>query len=236
MFLGAPAASSSEPRKSFSIADIAQADPQLCVAMLGGCGPEGLLYAENADSGWGKLSSGWRWQIVRIRGCFDSGAACQTIPAQFQNMCDSDLLIYQATYIIERPNWAPGSLWQGQGNWFNSLNPHIDFTLLVRNRCYIAAEPTPIALLPVVFTCQCPVGFVLGCGICVEATFTNKRPLLCNDPLSTDPCCPGEVPTEVIIALHTIQLPCRYEACSMDRARHALSKAGLLPSRVQVQV
>lgn len=223
--------------KVLGLGEVAQVDPRLAVALLGGCGEDGFIVRPDLAERIGDFAAGQAWEMANISGCFTSGAADQCIPGQISNIC-ADLWIRRVTYTVRRPNAFAGNIFKAQSDYYNAKNPNIDFTLLINSYCryFISPEPSPLENIEAVFDCICPAGLVLRCNSCVTATFKNCRPLLCDDPQSTDPCCGGEVPTNVVITLHGIRMMGQYGACSAERAVLALRRAALLPEVRTVSV
>lgn len=223
-------------RSLLSMREEAERDPRFVVAMLGGCGPNSdLIYPERVG-GWLEVCRASAWEIINVKGCFTSDAAGQCIDAEVQNLCGYDLTVRDVVYTVRTPNAWPGSVLGPQARFFNGLKPDINFKMLIKSFCpyVISADFTPLENLPQRFECYCEFNMILTCGACIIAQFVNCRPLLCSDPASTDPCCPGEVPTEVVISIHGIRLPAPYNACGLEAARAVLMRYGVLPKAAQV--
>ena len=192
------------------LGELALADPRLARSfalrpdLFGTCTPA---------CGWG----GIEW--VNIAGCFTSGAI-QTVQGEVCGIT-TDLWVRFIKYTVRRPNAFAGNILKAQSDYFNSLNPNIDFTLIIKSRCkyILSPDPTPLENITDVFDCICPVGFEIGCSAILQAEFTNKREFAAD-----------EVPVEVVVTLGTIPLPTPYEACSQIEAVSELAARGLLPS------
>lgn len=196
------------------LGEIARQDPQLAHAFIR---PDLL--------GWGEPSCGWGWQIINITGLFTASAADQVVEGQLNGIVEADLWVRKVTYTVRRPNAFAGSIFKGQSDEFNKLNPNIDFTMTVKSYCrYVISDtPTPLENIEQVFECVCPIGFVLGCSSQILVSFVNNRAL--GDGTSNTP---NENPTEAVVSLHTVRLPTRYDSCSLEQAIKALTDRGLL--------
>lgn len=164
------------------------------------------------------------WQIVNIKGRFDTTAADRQIEAQTLGIVETELWIRRVAYTVRRPQYAAGSIWKAQSDYFNKLNPNIDVNSFIINsfcRYIIADEPTPLENIEAVFECVCPAGIVLSCSANIEAFFTILRTLQAD-----------EVPTEVIISLHGTRLPGGiYQGCEYADVIAALRAEGVFTPR-----
>ncbi len=197
------------------LGQVAACDPRLANAIIR---PDLL--------GWGEPSCGWGWEIVNINGEFTSGAANTQIPFQaLQGIVEVDLWIRKVTYTVRRPNAFANNIFKAQSDYYNRLNPNIDFTMVVKSYCryVISPDPTPLENIEQVFECVCPVGFVLGCSTQISGNFTNLRAF--SDGTNNTP---DEIPTNVVITLHGVRLPTRYDQCSVSEAAVRMQKMGLL--------
>jgi hypothetical protein len=137
-------------------------------------------------------------EIINVVGRFESGAAGSSVPATLQGLLDADLWVYAITYTVRRPNAFAGNIFKGLSDFFNAKNPNIDFELIINSFCryLIAAEPTPLENLPMIFDCDCPNMFVLKCASSIKGRFILNRALAAD-----------EIPTEAIISLIAMRLP-----------------------------
>lgn len=194
----------------------------LTLGTLGACDPRLANALIRPDRlGVGDPTCGWAWEIINITGRFNDTSAEQQVRAQINDgIPQSDLWVREVTYTVERPEAFAGNIFKAQSDYYNSENPNIDFTLEIDSHCryLISPDPTPLQNIRQVFSCVCPVGFVLGCSANILATFVNKRTLAAD-----------EVPTRAVITLHAIRLPTRYDSCALDYAVSALESAGILP-------
>lgn len=191
------------------LGEVAQVDPRLANAIIR---PDLL--------GWGEPSCGWGWEILNLTGSFTAGAAGQNIEFQQQRgPTETDLWIRTVTYSVQRPNAFPGNIFKGQADYYNSLQPDINFTLVVSSYCKYVISPTmtPLQSISQQFECVCPVGFVIGCSGQLSGQFTNLREFT-----------EGENPTIVTITLHAVRLPTRYDSCGVNEAVLRLQKMGIL--------
>jgi len=194
------------------LADVAVRDPRLayCLTrMSGAVGVDGCLSFGSPE-------------IINVVGRFDSGSAGTTVQAQVQGLLDADLWIHSITYTVRRPNAFAGNILKSVSDFFNAKNPNIDFELIINSFCryLIAATPTPLENLPMIFDCSCPVGMVLSCASSIKGHFTLNRNLA-----------PSEIPTEVIISLIAMRLPTGvYGGCTNSVAIAALREYGLILS------
>lgn len=188
---------------------LAQCDPRLAASIIR---PDLI--------GWGEPACGWGWEIIKLSAEFSSTAADQHIDYNLQNgVITSDLWVRKVTYTVRRPSAFAGSIFKAQSDYFNMLNPNIDFTMTVKSFCRYVISPTetPLETISNHFECVCPVGFVLGCNASISGQFINKR------ALASD-----ETDTEAVIVLHCVRLPTRYESCSLKTARDLLEGMGVL--------
>lgn len=205
--------------KAIWLGDIAQHDPKLAYTLL----RSGQLTAG------GYVDTGG-WEIINLKGTFTSPAADQTVKGQLFGTVEADLWVRRVTYTVRRPFAFAGNIFKAQSDYFNKLNPNIDFTLLINsyNRYVISPEQTPLENIETVFEAVAPAGLVLRCSANIVATFTNTRPLI---PTSGTPSV-GEIPTEAIISLHATRLPTNvYGSCNQDMAIAMLQEMGYLPGK-----
>jgi hypothetical protein len=150
------------------------------------------------------------WTLINLVGRWESGAADATVEARLvENIC-ADMWVCDVRTTVRRPNFALGSLWKAQSDWFNSLNSGIDWTLVIKNNCYdlaVATDPTPLDNVRGVFRDSCPFGIVLTCGATFDSLFTYTRSL-------TET---GVLPMEAIVTFSGIRLRngC-YQMCDYD--------------------
>lgn len=162
-----------------------------------------LLQAAREQKGY-RLAGGYvvtetgGWEMISIKGRFDALTADQHITARLLGTIEADIWVRRVTYTVRRPNFAAGSPFKGFFDYFNRLNPNIDFELIVQSFCpyLISPEPTPLENIENVFECVCPAGLILKCSATFEAFFTNLR------ALSSD-----ENPTEAIVTFSGTRLP-----------------------------
>lgn len=188
---------------------VAHCDPRLAAAIIR---PDAL--------GVGEPACGWGWEIITLAGQFSGTAADQHISYNLQNgIVSQDLWVRKVTYTVRRPSFATGSLWKAQSDYFNMLNPNIDFIMEVKSFCNYLISPTetPLETISNHFECVCPVGFVLGCNANISGQFINKR------TLGDD-----ETDTEAVIVMHCVRLPTPYRTCSIKHARELLKEIGLV--------
>lgn len=188
---------------------VAQCDPQLANAIIR---PDLI--------GWGEPSCGWGWEIINLSGQFSGTAADQRVPYNlFNGIVETDLWVRKVTYTVRRPSAFAGNILKAQSDYYNRLNPNIDFTMTVKSYCRYVISPTdtPLENIEQVFECVCPVGFVLGCNSSISGQFINRR------VFQSD-----ETDTEAIITMHCVRLPTRYDQCGMKEAVARLVKMGVL--------
>lgn len=208
------------------LGEVARIDPRLAVSLLGGIDDHGQVIRPDL-LGWGDPTCGWGWEIINIAGQFNEGTADQHVRGQITGIVEADLWVRRVTYTVKRPSAFSGSIFKAQSDYFNRLNPNIDFTLQINSHCkyLISPDPTPIENIEQTFECVCPVGFVLGCSANIQAEFVNTRTFLCGQETEADN---GECPTIVVITLHAVRLPTRYDSCAIKTAVNALHSIDLL--------
>lgn len=202
-------AANAPPSRAMNLGDIAVADPRLAFTLL----QTGRCAGGYVDTGG--------WETLNLTGRFESGAANETVNGQLNGIVEADLWVKDVTYTVRRPNAFAGSIWKGQSDFFNALNPNIDFTLNIKSFCEYQISPqyTPLENLKISFSCQCPAGLVLRYSARIQATFMSLRALA-----------EDEIPTEAIITLHCWRLPMNmYGSCSTEQARAVLQNLGYLP-------
>lgn len=187
--------------------DTAYFDPRLAWLLLS-CGRGNCI----APSGW---------EILNLLGRWDSGAANTAVEAHLSDRLDTDLWVRRVTYTVRRPNFAEGSIFKGQSDYYNQKNPNITFEMQIKSFCnyFIAQDPTPLENICASFECVCPAGLVLRCNSQIRVRYVNLR-----DFTET------EIPTEAIISLHGVTLPPNmYSSCDVPTAIANLQNAGVLP-------
>lgn len=190
------------------LGEIACHDPRLAYT---------LLKAQDVNAG-GYVDTGG-WEIINLKGEFTSLAAEQEVSGQMNGIVEADLWVRRVTYTVRRPNAFAGNIFKAQSDYYNRLNPNIDFTLLVNSYCryLIAPEQTPLENIETVFECVCPAGMILRCSANIKATFVNLRALS-----------ETENPTQAIISLHCTRLPRDvYGSCQGEMAIEYLRQKGL---------
>jgi hypothetical protein len=205
-----------------TLGQVALADPRLAAALLppekgsgglSGHGQGGIL----PGGGFGiDACPAFVWKLIDICADFTTTEP-KTISAQVTSVITRDLWVRKITYTVRRPNAFAGSIFKAQSDHFNKLNPNVDFTLTIHSYFdyVITADPTPLENIEMVFECVCPIGFVIGCALSIEATYTLLRALAAD-----------EVPYNVCITLHTITLPRSYNV-AFDVALAALASRGV---------
>lgn len=207
-----------------NIKEILQADPALAMVLAQSGkvnranGAVGSL-AGDGDCGLTQVGLAG-WELINLYARWDSGAADQLIPAQITGIVETDLWIREVKYTVRRPNAYLGSPLKGQSDFYNSLNPCIDFQLNINSyaRYIISQQWTPLENIRETFQCVCPAGLVLGCSANVQALFRNVRTFG-----------EEEIPTEAIITLSGVRLPLgSYGACQGQNAAALLKEMGYL--------
>jgi hypothetical protein len=209
---------------------LAARDPRLALALLGGVhnlpqsagrlGDRECAIISPDMLGYGIPDCGaYGWEILNLRGSFTSGAAGQGIPALQSGTLSADLWVREVTYSVERFLAFNGSVLKAQSDYYNSLQPSVDFSLIVKGLCsYVISDTeTPLQNIRQMFECACPWGMVVGCNTQMKANFTLRRALA-----------DDEVPYEITISFHGIRLPVSYSSCTIQVARDALKAVGLL--------
>lgn len=171
-------------------------------------------------AGLGGLIDTGGWELFNLVARWEDGAANQNISAKLQGTIEADIWVRAVRYTVRRPDFQTGSPWKGVWDFFHSLNPNIDFTLVVKSYCsyVISPDPTPLENIREVFECACPTGLVVRCNATFNSTFENLRALGV-----------GEVPTEAIVTLSGMRLPKDlYNSCSYKQIVEDLKEQGLL--------
>lgn len=70
-------------------------------------------------------------QLRSIQVTFESGAPEQPVFGTFDQPITDDFWVYDISYQLELPAYAPGSLFRGQQIYYNALNPNIAASLTV---------------------------------------------------------------------------------------------------------
>lgn len=207
------------------LGEVARHDPRLAVALLGGVSADAEFIRPDL-LGWGDPTCGWGWEILKLTGTFETGAANTEVEGQLDGIVEADLWVRKVVYTVKRPNAFANSIFKAQSDFFNAKNPNIDFTLTIKSHCryLISPDPTPLENIENTFECVCPVGFVLGCSAQIRATFVNTREFVG----TSGQVVVGEIPTIAVITMHCVRLPTRYDSCALDTAVKALVSAGYL--------
>lgn len=170
------------------------------------------------------ITAATAWTIYNLKARWESTTADKQVKAQITGTVETDTWIRRVTYTVRRPNFAAGSIWKAQSDYFNRLNPNIDVEqFLVKGFCnyFISPEATPLENIEAVFECVCPAGLVLTCDASIMAFFRNLR------AFTSD-----EVPVEVIISLHGTRLPKGlYTNCDYADVYAALLEADVFAPR-----
>jgi hypothetical protein len=199
------------PAKPVWLGDIACQDPKLAYT---------LLRAGKVSAG-GYVDTGG-WEIINLKGRFTSTAADQPVQGQLFGIVEADLWVRRVTYTVKRPNAFAGNIFKAQSDYYNRLNPNIDFTLIVNSYCRYTISPefTPLENIESVFECVCPAGLILRCSANLVSQFVNTRTLQVD-----------EVPTEAVITFHAMRLPMEfYGTCNGEMAVEFLKQKGYLPA------
>lgn len=189
------------------LGDVAIADPVLAWTLL-----------QSGSCKDGYVTGGW--EIINIAGSFQGGNAGATVNGAYPGIVEADLWVRKVTYTVRRPNAFAGNVMKAQSDYYNSLNPNIDFSLTINSYCQylIATEPTPLENIAMAFEMTAPAGIVLQCSARVSAIYTLRRNLAA-----------GENPTEAVISLHTTRLPRNvYGSCQREQAIQTLIAMGYL--------
>jgi len=189
-----------------------------------------LLQAAKKGLGYRMAGDGWLvtetngWVMLSVKARWDATTADKPVLGQMLGTVESDIWIRRVTYTVRRPNFAAGSIWKAQSDYFNRLNPNIDLnSLIIHSFCnyLINTEPTPLENIEAVFECVCPAGLVLKCSATFDALFTNLRTLQAD-----------EVPTEAIITFHGTRLPTGlYNGCDFTQIIDELQAEGVFAPR-----
>lgn len=212
-----------------NIREIAQADPALALVLAQSGrvnksdGAVGILsgngVGEGGDCGLTQVGLAG-WELINLKGRWDSGAADQLKTGQITGIVETDLWIREVRYTVRRPNYALGAWYKGQSDYYNSLNPNIEFQLTVNSyaRYIISQTWTPLENIRETFQCVCPAGLVLSCSANIQALFRNVRAFV-----------EDEIPTEAIITFSGVRLPLgSYGACQAQNAAALLKEMGYL--------
>lgn len=181
------------------LGDIAACDPRLAWTLREmGAAPGGYV-----DTGG--------WEMIPISASWTAVAANQTVAGDTQGIVESELWVMSVDYAVERPEAFAGNILKPVSDYFNSLQPSIDFTLEIKSYCnyLIATEPVPLQTIRTSF-CRCGrgAGLVLRCGSSIKASFTNLRAWGAT-----------EVPVIASVILHAIRLPAGlYGTCTGEQA------------------
>lgn len=202
-----------ENRQRFaSLGEVAVADPVLAMTLLGA--------GRVNEAGYIDLRSGW--EILNLVARWEDVVANQPIEAKTIEQICNDLWVRDLKYTVRRPLFQAGSPWKGQWDYYNSLNPNIDFTLIIKSYVdyAISPDPTPLENIVTRFDCVCPAGLVLKFGATFDSQFVNLRALAAD-----------ENPTEAIVTFHALRLPNNvYGTMSINKAVEELRNRGYLPA------
>ena len=201
-----------ENRQRFThLGEVAVADPVLAMTLLGA--------GRVNDAGYLDLRSGW--EVLNLVARWEALTADQQIEAKTLEQICNDLWVRDLKYTVRRPLFQVGSPWKGEWDYYNSLNPNIDFTLIIKSYIdyAISPDPTPLENIVTSFDCVCPAGLVLRNGATFDSFFTNLRALQAD-----------ENPTEAVVTFHCLRLPSNvYGNISINKAVEELRNRGYLP-------
>lgn len=158
-------------------------------------------------------------ELIPLTGSWTAGAANTQISADTAGIVEAELWVRAITYTVRRPLAFAGNIFKSVSDYFNQLQPNIDFTMEVKSyqEYLIASDPVPLETLNGSFNACCPTGLVLRCNSQVKVSFTNLRAWA-----------DAELPVDASIVLHTIRLPRGlYGMCNADAARALLTELGL---------
>lgn len=187
------------------------------------------LQAGVVEGGYVTDTSGW--EVLSLTGTWGGPTNTADIPANTginailtpPGIVEADLWVRKVTYTVRRPVAFPnGGVFRAQSDYFNSLNPNIDATLLVNSFCryWISPAPTPLELIPEAFSYACPAGLVFRCSANVESSMHNTRTFLAVN---------GETEVTATITFHCLRLPAGiYGGCDEQQARAVLRELGYL--------
>lgn len=159
------------------------------------------------------------WEMIPLTGTWTAGTANQQIPASTQGIVESELWVRAVEYTVRRPNAFSGSVLKSMSDFFNMLQPNIDFTMSIKSYCnyLIATEAVPLETIRQVFSTCCPSGLVLRCGSSIQVNFTNLRAFA-----------DAELPVDAALVLHAIRLPANlYGMCTEEQARALMNELGV---------
>lgn len=196
--------------KPLWLGTIGMLDPNLAATLLQ-CGKV---------SGDGYVDTGG-WEMINLVGRWTSTAADQNVKGQINGIVTSDMWVREVTYTVRRPNAFQGNVFKAQSDYYNMLNPNIDFQLTINSYCryLISPEFTPLENIKTVFSRVSTLGLVLRCSANINANFINLR------EFETD-----ENPTEAIITMHGVRLPVEYYGqCNAEQSRAMLRELKYLP-------
>lgn len=195
------------PPRRYTLGEVAAHDVNLAAALV----ETGRVGCDSSKANFGQVDMRG-WTFINLIARWESGTADAQIEARLVEDICQDLWVCSTRYTVRRPNFAAGSLWKAQSDFFNMMNPGIDFTLVTKANCYdlaITPDPTPLENIREVFGESCPFGMVLTCGASFDSWFTYTRSL-------TEA---GVLPMEAIVTFSGIRLKNGvYRGCSRDRA------------------
>lgn len=205
------------PKRTW-LGDIAQVDPKLAYTLL----QSGRVGQSGGLTPGGYVDTGG-WEIINLKASFPEDAPPGTVAlAQLSGIVEADLWVRRVTYTVRRPEAFAGNIFKSQADYYNSLNPNIDFTLIIKsyNRYVVSPEPTPLENISTVFEAVAPAGLVLRTASSMSATFTNMRSF---DGEGAD--------INAVISFHATRLPTGiYGAADAEMAAALLREMGYLPS------
>jgi hypothetical protein len=194
------------------LGDIALHDPQLAWTLL----QSGRCAGGYVDTGG--------WEIFNLVGTFVDGTANETVQGVIQGLVEADLWVRLVTHTVRRPNAFAGNILKAQSDYYNSLNPNINFTLTINSYCryLISPQQTPLENIGIGFECACPAGLVLRCSASIQSTFTLLRTVDADNQ---------EIPMDAVITLHATRLPLGlYGQCGREQALALLTELGYFES------
>lgn len=182
-----------------TLGEVALADPKLAYA----------LFKAGKVSDGGYIDSGG-WEIFNVKATFGEFSSDLSIPptkviapntlakAKLVQAIKADFWVQKVTYTVRRPLAFTNNIWKSQSDYYNSLNPNINFQLIINSyaRYAISHDFMPLENISMAFDATAPAGIVMRYSASVQANFINTRPFYGVNPNGCTPYCVNIVPLE----------------------------------------
>lgn len=168
-----------------TLGEIAFADPKLAYTLMNAGKVSLGGYVDTG--GWEIINVGATFGVPANPGLINSLAENppqETVPAdtivkgQLFGTVEADLWIRKVTYTVRRPLAYTGNIFKSQSDYFNALNPNINFQMTINSysRYVISDDFMPLENIGMAFEASSPAGIVMRFSSSVQLEMINTRP------------------------------------------------------------